>query len=411
MVGWWQRLFILCGFVTLFSFQSQAYLVAQFGRSQPLNYHRRTHIIVVGSSKNLGLLLQVAAATKAKKYLELYPTEQIFLVARHEEELDNIRKLKKWGFLNVVDRGGALNENAFIRELSPFRQIASVDIFSHGTAYYGVILDGKLDRLDPKDNFYNQLYGHFTSDAYAILHGCNTGSGLGRILAKEWFIPVAGSFTSTSFEYLHEDGEFYRDIPKKKAPHQVGSAHVNKSSASSTDPKNCTQYGCVRMKPDNHGYHGLWGDFKGGLPFYKFLCSPTVSDQRCKKGMAKAALSFVASRPINEQSSIEDYKAVVQDVLCPMKVGADLRQQCIQELEASLHGGDPTYSPFKGVQLQCDFQGCAVNYECKAVPMIDLLVEGSCTDNPSTREKATTLTREYRAYLEGYQLMGYGPLR
>lgn len=394
---------ILLTMASLFlSTQAMAYITATYGNNGTDAY-TRTHILIVGKGNELSTLLQTTAAAKAKKYAELFPNEQVYLISVNETgKDDNLELLSKYGFRNVTEkRSWNFDSSDVFKEMSQFKKIASVDIFSHSVAYYGVILDGKLNRMDPKKDGYEKLAPNFTPDAYAVLHGCNSGQFLAPILSHQWNIPVAGSFTSTDFQRLHENGSWYFDDGRK--PSEGSFVSTNKKSYQRNEL--CVEGACRRLTPDNHPYNGYWGDFEGGgLGFFKFFCLKN-SMEDCQKGMARAAIAHVSNLPITKNSSFEDYEKVVFDILCPISAKKDLRGECIAGLRnAAATGG--TYDSFGGKSLQCDFKGCKAKFKCERIPIIDLLKEKSCTViNLRESSKTTTQVEEYKAYIRGWKLL------
>lgn len=379
-----------------------AYITATYG-NMGANPNVRTHVLIVGKGNELSTLLQTTAAAKAKKYAELYPNEQVYLISVNETgKDDNLELIAKYGFKNVVEkRGFNFDSSDVFKEMKQFNQIASVDIFSHSVAYYGVILDGKLNRMDPKKDGYEKLAGNFTKDAYAFLHGCNSGQFLAPILSLQWGIPVAGSFTSTDFQRLHENGNWFFDDARKPAEGKF--VTVNKQSYERNEL--CVEGACRRLYPDNFAYNGYWGSFnEGGLGFFKFFCMK--NDQaHCDKIMAKAALSYISTKPITKNSSFEDYMEVVHDWICPRSAKTDIREKCVAGLQrAAATGG--TYDSYSGKSLQCDFKGCKAKFTCKRIPIIDLLKEGSCeVVNLRESSKTSTQVEEYKAYIRGWKLL------
>jgi hypothetical protein len=371
------------------------------GSNKFINVMTRTHIIIVGRGTDLGDSLARVAGAQAKKYVELYPNEQVYLLSANETDTDDdLSGLQEFGFFNLMKKGSSFDSPDVLTEMLAFNKIASVDVFSHSVAYYGVILDGKLNRLDPKADGYQKLLGHFTADAFAFLHGCNSGQFLAGIFSYQWAIPVAGSFTGTDFQFIYENHQFHNDDERK--PKGFGKVTVN----SQTYEKNvgCYTGACMRLFPDNHSYNGFWGSFnEGGLGFYKWLCiNSTITSDRCFKTMAKAALSYVSVKSINGNSSLQDYKDVVLDFLCP----ADKRAECHSALENAIATGNMEYDSFGGKSLQCDFKGCKAKFTCERVPFINLLKSGSCqVENLRTSNKTTTMANEYAAYLKGFKLL------
>lgn len=382
--------------------QAFAYITGTYG-NDGVNPYARTHVIVVGRGNELGTLFQISSAAKAKKYAELYPNEQIFLISVNETEKDeNLDMLRGFGYRGLKETNDFnFTSNDLLSEMSKFKQIASVDIYSHSVAYYGVILDGKLNRMDPKKDGYQKLAVNFTSDAFAVLHGCNSGQFLAPILSKQWGIPVAGSFTFTDFQRMHEHGSFYFDDSRK--PAKGSFATVNKTTYERN--QSCGEGACRRLYPNNFAYDGYWGVFtEGGLGFYKFFCMQN-SDAVCFKAMAKAAISSVSVKAVNLNSSFEDYKAVVIDWMCPLSAKSDIREKCIAGLDKAVATGG-TYDSYDGKSIQCNFKGCEAKFKCKKIPVIDLLKPHSCeVVNLRTSPKTTTQVNEYKAFLKGWELL------
>lgn len=377
-----------------------AYITATVA-AKPIDANKRTHILIVGNGTDLGNALSKAAAAQAKKYNELYPNDQVYLISVNETGKDaDLDDLKESGYTNITEKGKSFNSGNVLDEMMSFSKIASVDIFSHSVAYYGVILDGKLNRLDPKADGYQKLAGHFTDDAYAFLHGCNSGQFLAGIFSFQWGIPVAGSFTGTDFQFLYDNKGFFNDDDRK--PQDSAKVQVNRQTFDKNVP--CYSGACSRLFPDNHVYHGFWGSFdEGGLGFFKWLCvNNSITEERCFKTMARAALSYISVKSLKETSSLEDYKEVVLDWLCP----ANKRADCTKALENAVATGNMAYDPYSGKSLQCNFKGCKAKFTCERVPLINLLKSGSCqVENMRESNKTTTMADEYLAYLKGYKLL------
>ncbi|MGZ3634007.1 MAG: hypothetical protein ACXVAJ_06730, partial [Parachlamydiaceae bacterium] len=378
---------ILSSLVSLFfAAPAFAYYTGTFS-DKPVNVNARTHIIIVGNGSDLGDALLVASAAQARKYSELYPNEQVYLLSSSQYgSEEDLKTMDELGYRSVNDKGGGFHSSNVLEEMMAFHNIASVDVFSHSVAYYGIILDGKFNRLDPKADGYQKLKGNFATDAYAFLHGCNGGQFLAGILSFQWGIPVAGSFTGTDFQFLYENGGFYNDDERR--PADSVKAKVNKKSFEKN--VGCYTGSCQRLFPDNHVYNGYWGSFTGGgLGFYKWLCvNKSITERQCFSAMAKAALSYLSVKSLHENSPLADYKEVVQDWLCP----ADKRADCQKRLEAAVATGQRAYDPYDGASLQCDFKGCQAKFTCERIPLVNLLKSGSCNVvNLRQSNKTTTI--------------------
>lgn len=382
----------------LLTFNAHAFLVTAYNTDQ-IDYSKPTHILVAGAGDDLGLQFQQVARSKALKYSQLFPGEQIVLIAHEEEGLDNKVLLNNWGFKLIKKDRSTFNGKAFIEESAKFTQIATMDIFSHSSAQYGIHLDGKAHRLTLNTKGLEELKGHFTKDAFVYLHGCNSGFNLAPFLSDVWEVPVAGSMTSTNFQKLHANGNFYLTEPGFFPSKEW--AETNQTTFN--EPVSCSKAGmCLRLKPDNNPYVGYWGEYHdGGLSFYKFFCVKTA-EPACKKIMAISLLSFNGIANINAASSLEDYKKVLWDFLCPISPSKNLRGECIEALEKSLSGGSQTYNPFTQEQIECDFKACKAEIKCEKVLLTGVYKPGTCHLENNAGHKATTLAREYKAYLEGF---------
>lgn len=402
------------------SSSAHAFLVGTYGKETQLDPNKRTRVIVTGRGKELVSLFQESAAAKAKKYKELYPDDQILFLGVIETpeygenfKYDNWALLKEYKF-NAEEKKIAIDFNpmkgttysdqlsvrALIEVLTPYVKIASLDIYSHSTPTYGVILDGKWNRLDDSNRQIKILKKNFTEDAYAFLHGCNSGAGVAQHLSKVWNIPVAGSLTSTTSQRLFEDGAFYADEEYSR-PANLKKVKTNKLSYKKN--AGCYDGSCVRFKPDNSPYAGYWGKFENGLPFFKFFCVD-IETEKCERIMSQSMLSFISVKAIDQKSELEDYKNVVKDFLCPTNKKGDIQQKCMDELDLiGIEQGDETYNPFSGEQIQCDFSGCEVKYDCTEIPIIGITIPESCQLINTSTQKATTLVKEYRSYINGFK--------
>lgn len=388
-------------FMCLFAFNSHAYIMTALNTDK-VDFNRPTHILVAGAGDDLGIQFQLVARSKALKYSQLYPNEQIVLISHDEPEVDNKALLNVWGFQFIKKDRSTFNGKSFIDETSKFNQIATIDIFSHSSAQYGIHLDGKAHRLTLNTKGLEQLKGHFTKDAYVFLHGCNSGFNLAPFLSDIWEIPVAGSMTSTNFQKLHSDGNFY--LTEQGSYPSNEWAQTNEKGFAG--PVSCSKAGmCSRLKPDNNPYVGFWGEYHdGGLPFYKFFCTKTAVPD-CKRIMAKSLLSFNSTSNITPNSSLEEYKKVLFDFLCPVSSTKNLRGECEIALEKSLTVGSQTYNPFSQEQVECDFKSCQVEIKCEKVLLTGVYKPGTCTLINLAGHDATTMVREFKAYLEGYAEM------
>jgi hypothetical protein len=449
---------LLASTVMLSAMAEARYVVSTYQKRQ-VDPGVNTHVIVAAKGGDMGLQFHMSAASLARKIQDVNPQDQVVLLAvidngkggfmgedysrrlemgllnfniinqKNENDMKkaNTRSqlytdveegkllvLRQWGFSQVSENSDDLSAKNLVKELNQFQRIRSVNIFSHSTAYYGLIIDGSGDRLDPKDtNLFADIKDKFTPGAYAWLHGCNNAIVASK-LTSLWSIPVAASYTSTAFQELFRDQNnqpffvhsYENNIPK-------GSRRLGVNSISFKKSQECQKVPCVRMKPDNYAYVGYWGNFRdGGLGFYRFICASHVGDQKCKMGMAIGLTNQVSSNYIDYNSSLEDFKKAAQDNLCP--VGEMFTKKsnfadCAKNLEASLTNPGLRIDTFMSKSLQCDRRSCQASIKCEAVEFggVNVLMKKSCsiTNKKDSNVTITTQVQEYRDLIEGFQLM------
>ncbi len=398
MCKWMYLLFI--NFIFLNSYSANAYLVLTYKTSK-LDLNRPTRILISGVGKEQGNQFQKVANAKALKYFELFPNEQIVLIAKNELDINSKQSLlNRCGFHVQYEDRSLFDGERLVKELEQFKNILSIDVFAHGTAQYGIYLEDNQSRLSPETKSVKNLQGHFAPDAYIILHGCNTGFTLAPFLSNILGLPVAGSLTSTDFQRLHSDGSFY--LTQEDYYPNNDWAKVNKVSFSKRNTK-CMDGMCLRLKPDNHPYYGYWGEYKGGgLPFYKFFCVNN-SQKDCERIMAKSLYSFIGTTNLKLNSSFKEYKNQLGDFLCPISGTRDYRRVCREKLDLSLSTFDESFNPFRGPLLDCDFKSCKTEFKCKVIHHSTMQRTKSCFTINKTQSIPTTLRREYEAYIAGFK--------
>jgi hypothetical protein len=386
-------------FILALSNVEAAYIVASYNKTN-LDPNLPTRIMLAGSGDDLKLLFQEVANAKAIKYNENNPNEQILFITANEKDMDSERMLKKWGFSILSLERATLDGKEFIEKVLPFKKILSIDIFSHSSAQYGIHLESHTNRLNINTKGLEKLTPNFMKDSFVYLHGCNSGFNLAPFLSNIWRVPVAGSMTSTNFQRLHSDGNFYL-TEEGFAPN---SDWAKENTLSFNETKNCGNGLCQRLKPDNTPYVGWWGAYtEGGLPFYKFFCVKN-STEDCKRVMAKALLSQSLIVNLKKDSSLETYKKAVVDFLCPVSSKKDLRGECQAKLEEALVTNDMTYNPFSRPLVECDFVSCKAEITCGKI-LFTFSKPGTCTLKNNATAPATTLIREYKAYLEAFKYL------
>ena len=89
---------ILCIGLLLSWTNANAYLVSIYNKDT-VKFNMPTRILVTGDGKDQETQFEELANSKALKYSELYPSEQIVLIAKNEgPNNENINLLKNWGF-------------------------------------------------------------------------------------------------------------------------------------------------------------------------------------------------------------------------------------------------------------------------------------------------------------------------
>ncbi len=395
---------ILAGALSMNSSSAQAaYFVVSVG-APSLDPHRRTHVVIAGYGNDLGTAPQIAATAKVRKIAEIYPSDQIlFICARELSEEENIQLLRRIGYENIRSEDQLLTVANLMNELKVYDQIAGLHVYSHSGITPGIFLD--LDPTKPPSSndlkwaydapAASLLVGHFTSDAIVTLNGCNSGHAQAPYLAQLWKVPVSGALTSTHFEALYQDGNYYWADPSQSqflADNTLGTMQTKIP---------CNKGACYRMRPDNWDYIGVYGHYFMGLPNYQFFCVG-ISDAQCTAGMAHSILIDVSSQALSSSPTLEQYTRAVQEWICPTDAYSKPTQsRCMAELAKlnmlDLSKADVEYTPFGGRTANCTFSSCYRNSECLH-PEIKVC---ALSPQPDLRH-STTFIDEYAAYLRGY---------
>jgi hypothetical protein len=309
-----------------------------------------------------------------------------------------------------------------------YPRIASLDVYAHSNTFYGLILDGPFNRVDPTRDM-TSLRDNFIPGAYAWFHGCNTGQSLVRVLSEQWGIPVSGAYTSTAFQELYFDStsegvNFYHGYPgnppKTLKDGKMLERRIGVNRLSYKKSYTCDKVPCVRMMPDNNGYTGYWGNFReGGLGFYRFSCSSKSVPNKdiCYSSMARALINQISDIYTDMNSNLETFKKAAQDHLCPrgvLKVNPGyVYEKCAADLEASLTNPKITIDPFKGKSLNCGMDGnCNFTYKCTesaftAILGIRYLQADSCsiTNKKDPNAPNRTMVDEYAKLVKGFEIL------
>lgn len=354
--------------------------------------NKKTHFIVAGTGNEGFNIFQQSAIAKGLKYSRMYPDRDVVIVMNTEVGLtENLAWLKNRKVEIEESSAAPLTFTYLLEIVSYFRNIVSIDIFSHSAIKYGIQLsvgpDGNIFSDDTKR--IKKFKSYLNRKAYIVLHGCNSGFYLAPILSDLLNVPVFGSLTSTDFQEKTATGDWYfnnsYDLPEN--------VEMDKS-------EECKLGLCIRMKPRNAPYVGYWGKFTGGgLSFYKVFCVNMLND-KCLEAMATYSRDFVSSYNIKNNISYEDYQKAVQEIICPIHARSEIRQECIDGLNQALIKTDVrTYSPFRGTALSCGWEKCLFDFASapteKTPSAIELL-------NLSNKE-SSTFVEEYFRYLHAYK--------
>lgn len=370
-----------------------------------IDYSRPTHIILVGYSHGQGDQFVSAAAARALRYRDLYPNRQVVFYADPEVAGHTDADVVKTYGIKMISEStsGELAVDALIKTLAQYNTIYSIDVYAHSSPW-SVGLEPGVDRLSTWTPSWllRTLKPHFAAEAYVTLNGCSAGTELAPFLSSVWKVPVSGALTSSNFERLHSNGQWYVDDAGKYP--EGGWATKNAESYSKT--RSCSKGGCLRLKPVNFEYHGSWGDFGGGLGFYKFYCNYEGSLDDCEKRMALSLLSYPSTTALTYESTREEFEEVVLDYLCPDDMSGTLKQECREGIRNAVGDGTYVYSSFKGNKkpLACDVKRCQVQMKCqedeKKMP-----ISGTCTSVPGPNPSPTTQAREYQHFVRGFDLL------
>ena len=374
--------------ITLLSAQAQAYFIAT-PNAAAIDYTKPTRILLSGRGTDLGIQPQHAALSRALLYQRNFSNDQIILLSVFESE-KNKPSLVKGGWKIQTENERKLDTASALPELKKFKKIRSLEMFGHNSPTLGTQTDGLGFRFDARQLEVAALASQFTPDAYAMIHGCNSGWIMAQELSNTWKIAVSGSFSGTRFERLHSDGHFYVSTDSK-AP---------SSAWATSNPEfgvPCSQGGCTRMRPTFSHYNGKWGNFAGPtLSHYKFFCQGETRD--CEKRMASSLYGFVTDHSLSKDSTYEEFATAARDYLCPVYKDRKLTDDCHHQLSSIEKGaGTPTVSYVVGdEQLKCSMKSCTGTMTC------DLHV---CSVKGRVSEGAMTIAQEYAHFLRGFKAL------
>ncbi len=361
---------LLLAVITLvFSNDASALLVAQKpAGAEPMtwNRERKTHIIFASK----GLMFSAVGYQQAQVFAKLYPQDQILFISNlpssENYKTTKQKQLKKQGFQIVDENSMLITSEVFISTiLRHTNHIQTLSIIGHNGVDKGPWLEDGDNRLDFKnDKLMGQLKSAFSPDGWVRLQGCNSGWNVARYLGQSWNVPVIASFTSTSFYYLNQNGQYeiFKSIEKEDTttPAITPAAVDQWSFADATrgaDPVPCLNNLCLTLIPEAGPYHfqnhrspeAAW------LSMMKPVCAASISDERCQIALAESLIAGVGS--VSKPQAIKDvdtYKLIVFQSICGSHSTGRSQKICIENIEKT-YAQRVNYLPYKnGTLLKCE---------------------------------------------------------
>lgn len=367
-----------------------------------LDTSKITHVIVVGSAvKEDSNQFFQSGISRAQRYKELWPNQQVvFLSSPEVRGAQDQEVFDKFGLTVVKVVKENFSGNKLIEELSQFDKIASLDFFGHSSPW--ALKLGKTDTaFDPLayENSLKKIKSKFLPSATMTLSACSTGFIIAPALSRILEIPVAGSLTSSLFERVESDNLWYKEDDWSRGN------YVDRNNISYTEPFQCNDGLCWRMKPSRFSYSSYWGRFDSGLSFYKFFCDFNNNDHRCEKGMARSILSFPSVKALTENSTEAEFKSVAFDWLCSTAKDKSYFQNCVNGITQAIARGDQVYQSHPGNELICDYKGCQAKIVCKEKVFGDGPKGGTCKVEFTPNPAPTNAASEYLDLVKGFRLL------
>lgn len=374
------------------------FYVGILGKERP-SQTKITHIIVAGSGLGVDSdQFFQSALLRAKIYQELYPNHQVIIASQPDVvKVTGKEVFERYNVRIVATENKRFTAYQLHRLMSKFQKIASFDFYGHSSPWS--LRLGKKNASMYATSQFKSLRSHFVDGAYATLNGCNGGFELAPALSNLWHIPVSGALTGTMFERLQADGYWY------KKPDRTTSETVMENSVNFESPKHCYSGVCWRLKAQRHDYASYWGNFSaGGLSFSKFFCRYPEAKYSCLKGMARALISGPSVNQNELKPSWKAYEAKIFDQLCSTAKDPNYFIQCKEGILKAVERGDFIFQAHPGNALQCNFSGCNAEVLCDK-DRSGSPVAGSCTLKAPENKSPQTITKEYLAYKEAFDLL------
>lgn len=411
-------------------------IVATFDRSGKIDLNKTTRIMLIGDSSHLGELPLYSATTRARRYQQLYPNDQVVLFvtkdvkdARVSQAAATIVKDDANGGGLAVSDFSRLDATKLMNALDRFKRIAALEFFGHSSPF-AALLEAEGDNRtlgnQPPANL-GVLKDNFARDTnpYVTLNGCNGAANVAPLLSKVWELPVSGALTGSNFQELRSDGRWYFNDEGFFPENTSRATRNDKSFAPGVTPS-CGAGACVRMKPQDSPYRGVWASsdtgFQYGAGYYKFFCDYTDPQNTCAKGMAASLYAFASIKSIDKRASDADVKEVLADFFCNGSKDPTWFDTCRTNLFAAVTANS-AFSPMRTANdytHECNFKSCEQKLRCKNDPATNspkkgtcVWVSAACRDDQSasssackpknTKKQMTNI--EFAKYLEGHRLL------
>ncbi len=407
---------------------SEDELVATFDRTGRIDLTKRSHILLVGDSDDLGELPLFAATTKARRIAQLFPNDQIVLFVTKDVRDASVTRTgstivttNPFGSRVALSDLRRLSATKLITALDRFQKIGSLEFFGHSSPFGALTEAEGEDRVLAPTNL-AVLTDNFdrTANPYVALNGCNGAASVAPQLSKMWRLPVSGALTASNFQVLMSDGKWYTNEDVWTPPGLTRATTNAKSYANGLAPA-CSTGACVRMKPQDAPYYGVWANpdtgFQYGLGHYKFFCD-YPEDGSCAKGMARSLYTFPSTKAIDATSSEADFKDVLADFICNTNKDPAWFDGCKSRLFAAAASGTGLSTMRYGNEYghECDFAKCEQKLRCKEVNGVPqkkscVWVSPTCRADQNAaacRPKNTknlTTPREFAKFVEGHRLL------
>ncbi len=376
------------------SFCASSYTV--FSTQSNFSWQRETDVFVVGYGTGTGGLFLYTALARARKQVEMNPGRQILVIwAREDGQAADVAQVKRLGHSLIGANDSKLTMDTTIYYLDKVKNITSLHFVGHSSGWYGFGLQPGV-RFNSKKSKLIGLKKNFSEGAFIYLHGCNTGFVSAPELSEIFELPVLGSLTSTDFQQLHNNGDWYWN---NKGQYPEGG----------WDYGACQGGNCYRLKSNNHPYTGSWGKYEVGLSFHKAFCNFDLGKSglfsrkkgidACYQGLWNAIKTWPSTETMRAGTDYSTYKEIVADFLCPKLDGHTIDKTCREVLREAEYGQVSNKKFFWGNQLECNFKGCNWGTNVQNVP------EAGRVQGFTGRDSGNkTIASEYQMYLKLYQL-------